>query len=76
MAFDADPPRARACPICGAPPEPHYTPFCSSRCANVDLLRWLNGSYVVPGEPLEASQPDTSEDGDGNAAGQAERREL
>ena len=42
------------CPICKkAPPDPAYRPFCSRRCADVDLQRWLSGVYAVPGEPLE-----------------------
>ena len=40
----------RACPICGKPREARYDPFCSRRCADVDLHRWLKGSYVIPGE--------------------------
>ena len=35
------------CPICGAPVDPKYLPFCSKHCADVDLGRWLNGAYVV-----------------------------
>ncbi len=41
-----------ACPICNKPAEPEYRPFCSKRCADVDLHRWLTGSYVMPGEAL------------------------
>jgi endogenous inhibitor of DNA gyrase (YacG/DUF329 family) len=37
-----------ACPICGRPMEAAYRPFCSKRCADVDLQRWLVGSYVIP----------------------------
>ncbi|WP_435170473.1 DNA gyrase inhibitor YacG [Falsirhodobacter sp. 1013] len=36
------------CPICGRPADPAYRPFCSKRCADVDLARWLNGSYAIP----------------------------
>jgi uncharacterized protein len=38
----------RRCPICGKPSAPARFPFCSPRCANIDLGRWLNGSYAVP----------------------------
>ncbi|MEO8114928.1 MAG: DNA gyrase inhibitor YacG [Phenylobacterium sp.] len=38
------------CPICGKPMQPDYRPFCSGRCANVDLNRWLTEGYVMPGE--------------------------
>jgi len=39
---------SKKCPICGKPPDPLRTPFCSKRCADVDLNRWLSGVYVVP----------------------------
>jgi uncharacterized protein len=39
----------RTCPICGKPRSAAYDPFCSKRCADVDLHRWLKGSYVIPG---------------------------
>ena len=43
-----------SCPICRklAPPS-KYRPFCCKRCADVDLSRWLSGTYVIPGAPLE-----------------------
>ena len=40
---------AAKCPICGKPPVPDHRPFCSGRCADVDLHRWLAGKYAVPG---------------------------
>jgi endogenous inhibitor of DNA gyrase (YacG/DUF329 family) len=42
-----------ACPICGKDADPKYRPFCSRRCADVDLGRWLTGSYVIPAEEVE-----------------------
>jgi uncharacterized protein len=39
-----------ACPICSKPAEHAFRPFCSRRCADVDLSRWLKGSYAIPGE--------------------------
>ena len=39
---------AARCPICGKPAAPASRPFCSKRCADVDLHRWLAGAYVVP----------------------------
>lgn len=39
-----------ACPICRKPAQPEFRPFCSARCANVDLQRWLSGGYVLPGD--------------------------
>jgi uncharacterized protein len=47
------PPLAPPCPICRKPAQPAYRPFCSKRCADVDLQRWLSGAYVIPGEPPE-----------------------
>lgn len=38
----------KPCPICEKQSVQAYHPFCSSRCADVDLNRWLNGSYVIP----------------------------
>jgi endogenous inhibitor of DNA gyrase (YacG/DUF329 family) len=40
------------CPICGKPTAPAHRPFCSKRCAEVDLGRWLKGGYAVPGQPV------------------------
>ena len=39
------------CPICGQAAVRAHRPFCSKRCAEVDLGRWLKGQYAVPGEP-------------------------
>jgi uncharacterized protein len=36
------------CPICRKPVVEEYRPFCSSRCANVDLQRWFTGGYAIP----------------------------
>ena len=41
--------KAPPCAICGRPRVEKYAPFCSRRCADVDLSRWLKGSYVIPG---------------------------
>jgi endogenous inhibitor of DNA gyrase (YacG/DUF329 family) len=45
------------CAICGKPMSHKYKPFCSSRCATIDLGRWLGGGYIVP-----ANDQDTEED--------------
>jgi endogenous inhibitor of DNA gyrase (YacG/DUF329 family) len=37
----------KACPICGKPADPTLAPFCSRRCADVDLGRWFMGVYRV-----------------------------
>ncbi|HBM61058.1 DNA gyrase inhibitor YacG [Salipiger marinus] len=56
-----------SCPICGKPTETKYRPFCSGRCADVDLARWMSGSYAVPStdpqdveEALEAAERELS----------------
>jgi endogenous inhibitor of DNA gyrase (YacG/DUF329 family) len=36
------------CPLCGKPVETAFKPFCSKRCADIDLNRWLSGVYAVP----------------------------
>ena len=40
---------AKRCPVCGKPAAEASLPFCSDRCRDVDLNRWLSGSYVIPG---------------------------
>jgi uncharacterized protein len=42
-------PSASDCPICGKPGDPRFSPFCSRRCADIDLGRWLKGGYAIPG---------------------------
>jgi uncharacterized protein len=52
---------SRPCPICGKPRSEHYDPFCSKRCADVDLHRWLKGSYVIPGANAKPEPDDEQE---------------
>ena len=40
--------RPKPCPICQKPAVPTFRPFCSKHCADVDLNRWLTGSYAIP----------------------------
>lgn len=42
-----------SCPICTKDPDPKYRPFCSRRCADVDLGRWLTGSYAIAADAAE-----------------------
>jgi endogenous inhibitor of DNA gyrase (YacG/DUF329 family) len=42
--------KARPCPICGKPATEASRPFCSDRCRDVDLNRWLSDSYAIPGK--------------------------
>ena len=37
-----------SCPVCGDDTAPRWRPFCSRRCADVDLGRWLTGGYAIP----------------------------
>jgi uncharacterized protein len=57
---DAGPGKAKGkpCPVCGKPAGPATPPFCSPRCRDVDLHRWLSNSYVIPG------RDDHDEDGE------------
>ena len=48
-----------SCPICRKPADPQYRPFCSRRCADVDLGRWLTGGYAIP---TEEDAPDDTPD--------------
>lgn len=62
-----DPAATRPCPVCkspivaDSPAAIKFRPFCSRACADIDLLRWLRGSYVVPGTGVE-----DDEDGETN----------
>jgi endogenous inhibitor of DNA gyrase (YacG/DUF329 family) len=55
----------RGCPICGKPRDAKYDPFCSKRCAEIDLSRWLKGVYAIPGaesdEDENSAPPDDDE---------------
>ncbi|MDO8534526.1 MAG: DNA gyrase inhibitor YacG [Xanthobacteraceae bacterium] len=53
---------ARRCPICEKPAVDRFRPFCSKRCADVDLHRWLSGTYAIPVKEAE--------DEDGSLPGQ------
>jgi uncharacterized protein len=49
---------AKPCPICGKPAVEASRPFCSERCRDVDLNRWLSNSYVVPGRKEDDEDAD------------------
>ena len=53
---------ARPCPICGKPSVFETRPFCSKRCADVDLHRWLGGRYAIPAEDDDEAPPRLSDD--------------
>jgi endogenous inhibitor of DNA gyrase (YacG/DUF329 family) len=58
----ADPPKdddaskgaTKPCPECGKPANAKTLPFCSARCRDVDLNRWLSDRYVIPGKENQA----------------------
>jgi endogenous inhibitor of DNA gyrase (YacG/DUF329 family) len=58
--FDEKPDEAsaRPCPICGKPATFTDRPFCSKRCADVDLHRWLGGVYAIPAAHESDAEPD------------------
>jgi len=47
------------CVICKKPVDPKYRPFCSKRCADVDLNRWFSGAYAIPA--VEEDKPHEEE---------------
>jgi endogenous inhibitor of DNA gyrase (YacG/DUF329 family) len=60
------------CAICGKPATERYRPFCSKRCADIDLHKWLSGRYAIPAE--EDEERDVSDDGEApDGAGQPGR---
>ena len=55
--------KTKPCPICGAPALAKYMPFCSARCANIDLGRWLNENYRIPARSdIEDKAPEDEAD--------------
>ena len=56
--------RNPCCPVCGKPADARLQPFCSARCADVDLGRWLTGQYRLPDAPDEAELRDAEADED------------
>jgi endogenous inhibitor of DNA gyrase (YacG/DUF329 family) len=58
---------AAPCPTCGKPGVPAFRPFCSKRCADVDLQRWFTGRYAIPVVDDEAAVDPSGEE---NGAGQ------
>ena len=61
----SEPSKTIPCAICGKPGQARFAPFCSKRCADIDLGRWLKGSYAIPGLPSEEQgKPDAGESRD------------
>jgi endogenous inhibitor of DNA gyrase (YacG/DUF329 family) len=60
---------AKPCPICGKPRVEQFRPFCSRRCADIDLHRWLGGAYAIPAveqddDEADEAGPDDVDPGD------------
>lgn len=54
--------KEKRCPVCDRPAVPAFQPFCSARCADVDLGRWLKGDYRIPTqEAPEEAPPEVDE---------------
>lgn len=45
--MSAPPPEGRRCPVCGKATDQRSRPFCSKRCADIDLAHWLKGDYAI-----------------------------
>jgi len=58
----SQPPETRKCAACDKPHVPEFKPFCSKRCADLDLARWLKGDYAIPAVEEPEGLPD---EGDG-----------
>ena len=56
-------PVVRTCVRCDKPMDPAYRPFCSKRCADIDLQKWLTGSYAIPVVETD-DESDGPEDGE------------
>lgn len=55
---------ARRCPVCGRPAAAGHQPFCSARCADIDLGRWLKGNYRVETDEPPDDAAERGEDRD------------
>ncbi|PHQ69899.1 MAG: DNA gyrase inhibitor YacG [Sneathiella sp.] len=51
----------KPCPRCSKPLSAQYRPFCSARCKQLDLGKWLNDSYVIPGEETISDSDENGE---------------
>jgi endogenous inhibitor of DNA gyrase (YacG/DUF329 family) len=63
--------KSKICPECSNTIAPRYRPFCSKRCADVDLSRWLRGAYAIAG-----GNADEDEDGDDANAFELSQRAI
>ena len=60
-AASPEAPTGKPCAMCGKPALMKYRPFCSKRCADLDLSRWLNGVYAIPAKETEEDDEEAEE---------------
>lgn len=60
--------RKARCPVCGRVAVTRFAPFCSLHCADVDLVRWFDGGYAIPGHEPAGRAPDDNDNDDDGAA--------
>jgi len=63
---------SKPCPICSKPSVAAFKPFCSARCADVDLHRWLKGSYAIPARDEDEDEADSTPRAPKNGAAEPE----
>ena len=54
----------RPCAVCGKLQDLQFKPFCSKRCADIDLNRWLSGVYAVPVKEVDDEDGERLKDDD------------
>lgn len=57
---DSDPAKPVECPICGSPAVERYKPFCSKRCADIDLGKWFSGAYAITSRSADEDEDDSN----------------
>jgi hypothetical protein len=67
VAFPERRARKRKCPVCGRPPQAGREPFCSKRCADEDLRRWMTGEYRIPSRERPDLDAEDEEAGSGRS---------
>ena len=61
-------PDAVPCPVCRKPAKAEFQPFCSTRCADIDLGRWLTDRYAIP-TPIDEDEDDRHPPADSDRPG-------